>query len=31
MATQNGTDIIIMVDGERFAAATANEFNLTTA
>jgi predicted secreted protein len=31
MATQNGTDIIIMVNGERFAAATANEFNLTTA
>ncbi len=31
MATQNGTDIIIMVDSERFAAATANEFNLTTA
>lgn len=29
--TQNGTDIILMVDGERFAAATANEISLTRA
>lgn len=31
MATQNGTDIILMVDGERFAAATANEISLSRA
>ena len=31
MATQNGTDLILMVDGERFAAATANEISLTRA
>lgn len=31
MATQNGTDIILMVDGQRFAAATANEFNISRA
>lgn len=29
--TQNGTDIILMVDGQRFAAATANEFNISRA
>lgn len=31
MATQNGTDIILLVDGERFGAATANEISLTRA
>ena len=31
MATQNGTDIILIVDGERFAAATANEISLSRA
>jgi predicted secreted protein len=31
MATENGTDIILFVDGERFAALTANELNISGA
>lgn len=31
MATQNGTDILLLSNGQRFAALTTNEFNLTSA
>lgn len=31
MSTQNGTDILLISNGQRFAALTTNEFNLTSA